>query len=76
MPIYEYICEDCETSYERLVRSRAERIECPKCGSGRKQLQFSTFSAHNGTGAGSSAPSTSSSPASSCACTPRSCGCH
>ena len=76
MPIYEYLCKDCDTTYERLVRSSAERVECPKCGSGRKELQFSTFSSLNGSGPGNSASSSSSSAASSCACTPRSCGCH
>lgn len=73
MPIYEYVCEDCETTYERLVRSSSERIECPRCGSRRKQLQFSTFSSPNG--AATESP-VSSSALSSCACTPRSCGCH
>jgi len=72
MPIYEYTCEDCKTTYERLVRSSSERVACPKCGSGRKQLQFSTFSSPNGASGDSAASST----AGSCACTPRSCGCH
>jgi putative FmdB family regulatory protein len=70
VPIYEYICQDCETSYERLVRSSSERIECPKCGSGRKQMKFSS---PNGA---ASAGSETSSAAGSCACTPRGCGCH
>jgi putative FmdB family regulatory protein len=73
MPIYEYTCEDCKTTYERLVRSSNERVACPKCGSGRKQLQFSTFSSPNGSASGDSV---GSSAAASCACTPRSCGCH
>ncbi|HUK53204.1 MAG TPA: zinc ribbon domain-containing protein [Candidatus Binatia bacterium] len=72
MPIYEYVCQDCENTYEHLVRSSAERVECPKCGSGRKKLQFSTFSSPKPAGAAES----STSSASSCACTPRSCGCH
>ncbi|HXZ19572.1 MAG TPA: FmdB family zinc ribbon protein [Candidatus Acidoferrales bacterium] len=76
MPIYEYICQDCETSYERLVRSKAEHIECPRCGSGRKQLKFSTFSSPNGSASGGSESSSSSGATDSCACTPRSCGCH
>ena len=73
MPIYEYVCQECETTYERLVRSDSERIECPKCGSGKKKLQFSVFASPKPNG---SAASSSESAASSCACTPRSCGCH
>lgn len=73
MPIYEYVCQECQTTYERLVRSSAERVECPKCGSGRKSLQFSTFSSPKPDGASGA---TEASAASSCACTPRSCGCH
>ena len=73
MPIYEYVCQECETTYERLVRSSSERIECPKCGSGRKTLQFSTFSSPNGS---ASSSTESSSAGGSCGCTPRGCGCH
>jgi len=72
MPIYEYVCKDCETTYELLVRSSSEHVACPKCGSGRKELQFSTFSSPNG----SASAESPSSGGGSCACTPRSCGCH
>ena len=73
MPIYEYLCKDCDTTYERLVRSNAEKVECPKCGSARKELQFSVFASSKPNG---SVGTSASSAASSCACTPRSCGCH
>ncbi len=33
MPIYEYICADCENEFEELVFSRDETPPCPKCGS-------------------------------------------
>jgi putative FmdB family regulatory protein len=72
MPIYEYVCDDCRTPYERLVRSSEENIACPKCGSVRKQLRFSTFSSPKTSASADSAPSS----AGSCACAPRSCGCH
>ena len=74
MPIYEYLCQDCDTTYERLVRSSSDTIECPKCGSSKKDLQFSVFASSKPNG--SSASSSESTSASSCACTPRSCGCH
>lgn len=73
MPIYEYLCQDCETSYEHLVRSNGERVECPKCGSARKQLKFSTFSSPKPSASAQSSPASAGS---ACACTPRSCGCH
>ncbi|MGH9704639.1 MAG: FmdB family zinc ribbon protein [Candidatus Acidiferrales bacterium] len=78
MPIYEYVCEDCTTRFERVVMSKNGKPECPKCGSRKAAMQFSVFAAHGGNGsstsnrgAGDSAPA-----ASSCACTPRGCGCH
>ena len=76
MPIYEYICDDCETRYERLVmRRNGERVTCPKCGSKKATQQYSTFSTGNGSSSASAVKSRKSSGA-FCACTPRSCGCH
>jgi putative FmdB family regulatory protein len=45
MPIYEYLCDDCGARYERIVMSKATKIACPKCESGRHTLQLSVFSA-------------------------------
>ena len=72
MPIYEYVCNDCQTRYERIVMSKSQKIECPKCESKRHTLQLSVFSAGKPSN-GSSAPSASSSGA--CGCTPHSCRC-
>jgi len=34
MPIYEYKCESCEHTFEKLVLgSKDQDIQCPKCGS-------------------------------------------
>ena len=55
MPIYEYLCEECQTQYEKLVLSKNEKIACPKCGSARKTQQLSTFAAHTGSGGASKA---------------------
>lgn len=77
MPIYEYVCDDCQTRHERIVMSNGSKVECPKCGSRRQTVQFSVFAAPSGNG--SSASTSSSSAAStgaSCGCTPRTCGCH
>ena len=74
MPIYEYICNDCEARYERLVMSAGQEIECPKCASKRQTLQLSVFSA--GKSSNGTASSSSSSTTVGCGCTPHSCGCH
>jgi putative FmdB family regulatory protein len=45
MPIFEYLCDDCGTKFEKLVR-RDERVLCPECGEDHLTTQHSTFSAH------------------------------
>lgn len=72
MPIYEYVCEECQARFERLVLSKNTEIACPKCSSKRYTLQFSTFAAHSASGSSSN---TAEGPG-SCACTPSTCGCH
>jgi len=81
MPIYEYICEDCQTHFERIVgktmAANGDHIACPKCGSERKNLQFSVFSSPKGSSANGEASAGSSADSSGgCGCTPSSCGCH
>jgi putative FmdB family regulatory protein len=75
MPIYEYICEDCGSHYERLVLAGKAVPSCPKCSSKRGALQLSVFSAKtksNGNGAASeSAPSFGGS-----CCGAGGCGCN
>ncbi|MGH9815609.1 MAG: FmdB family zinc ribbon protein [Candidatus Acidiferrales bacterium] len=72
MPIYEYLCEECQTEYEKLVLSKAEKVSCPKCGSGRKTLQLSTFAAHSGNG---TAKAASREAAPACMGNPSACAC-
>jgi len=72
MPLYEYICEECSTRYEKLVRSNGEAVACPKCGSERKTLQLSVFRTTK-SNRGSNGPSYSGG---GCGCTPSSCGCE
>jgi putative FmdB family regulatory protein len=57
MPIYEYVCEDCGTKFEKLVlrASDKEELACPSCGQSRLEQQLSTFAPH--ASAGSSQPS-------------------
>lgn len=68
MPIYEYVCQDCQTRYERLVMKHNGEVRCPQCGSARATLQFSVFATKSSRASGEAAAS--------CGCTPTSCGCH
>lgn len=52
MPIYEYICEDCNHHFDSL-RSMSEAdspIACTMCNSQQTTRQLSTFFAQNGDG--------------------------
>lgn len=44
MPIFEYLCEDCGTRFEKLIRN-GNAVLCPSCGESRLTQQFSTFAA-------------------------------
>ena len=45
MPIYEYVCMQCESHFEELVRN-GEQPECPDCGEPNVRKQLSVFAAH------------------------------
>lgn len=76
MPIYEYVCDACKARYERIVTAKNGQPECPKCGSRKSTIQFSTFAAHTGNGASATPDSSESTGAGGCGCTPHSCGCN
>ena len=65
MPIFEFICTDCNEPFEELVRSAnaVDEVECPSCGGVHIKKMISTFASKV---AGTSSSSYSSS-ASSCA---------
>jgi putative FmdB family regulatory protein len=48
VPIYEYQCPACGTSFEELIRSEAaeKNVVCPKCGDRKVRRQPSVFAAH------------------------------
>jgi putative FmdB family regulatory protein len=54
MPIFEYICKQCDHAFEALVYGN-EKASCPKCQSKRLEPQLSVF-AVNAKGSPSSAP--------------------
>ena len=76
MPIYEYVCDECKSRFERIVTAKNGKPECPQCGSGRSTIQFSTFAPRTGNGAPSADRVSDSAGPSGCGCTPHSCGCH
>ncbi len=73
MPIYEFICQDCEKRYERLVRSGGS-APCPHCNSENVRKLMSGFAfrskAADGSVTASSGGKCSGCSSSSCA------GCH
>ncbi len=47
MPIFEYECTSCQSSFELLVRSDT-RVACPACESQKVVKKLSLFAAHLG----------------------------
>ena len=45
MPVYEFVCADCDTRFDTLVRSfsAADEVTCRECESGNVRRQVSTF---------------------------------
>jgi putative FmdB family regulatory protein len=77
MPIYEYICDDCQAEFEKLVLNKQQEIACPKCASKKNSIQLSVFATSNGSANGSSAkPSASFSGGGGGSCCGGGCGCH
>jgi putative FmdB family regulatory protein len=42
VPLYEYICKDCDHTFEALVTG-SRKPHCPKCESGKLEQQYSGF---------------------------------
>ncbi len=57
MPIFEYVCRECQHEFEALVFG-AQKAECPKCKSKKLEQQLSVFavSANGGTSARAAMP--------------------
>jgi putative FmdB family regulatory protein len=45
VPIYEYVCMECESHFEELIRN-GEQPDCPDCSSSNVCKQFSVFATH------------------------------
>jgi putative FmdB family regulatory protein len=76
MPIYEYICDDCETRFERIVINKQQEITCPKCAGNKNTLQLSVFATSNGSSNGTSAKSSTSFSSGAGSCCGGGCSCH
>lgn len=74
MPIYEYVCDDCQTHFEKIVINKQQEISCPKCASKKATIQLSVFATAGN--ASSSSPSGSSSGGGGGSCCGGGCGCH
>jgi len=59
MPIFEYICKECDHHFEALVYGK-QKAECPKCHATKLAPQLSVFAVSaKGSSAGSASPSPS-----------------
>jgi putative FmdB family regulatory protein len=67
MPIFEYKCGKCGTTFEKLLRSSDNSsVTCPKCGGNEVQRLMSTFACNCGGGSGSNSGFASSGGCGSC----------
>src|SRR5580698_463505 len=55
MPIFEYICQECQHEFETLVFGR-DKAKCPKCESQKLSPQLSVFAVSAKSTAGSASP--------------------
>jgi putative FmdB family regulatory protein len=76
MPIYEYVCDECETRFERIVINRQQEIACPKCASKKASIQLSVFATSSGFANGSSAKTSTSYSGGGGGCCGGGCACH
>ena len=73
MTIYEYVCDDCQEQFEKIVLNKRQEIACPKCASKKATIQLSVFSSAISGGGAKSTPSSSGGGGSCCG---GGCGCH
>jgi putative FmdB family regulatory protein len=66
MPIFEYVCGDCGTRFEKILQHWDDPTDCSKCQSAKVTRQISTFAV--------GAPSNGGSISAGEACGPCGCG--
>ena len=64
MPIFEFVCTECDKSFEDLVfnLSKIDEVVCPTCGSGQVKKKMSTFASKPAGGVSSFSLGASSAP--------------
>jgi putative FmdB family regulatory protein len=67
MPLYEFVCRDCECEQELLVRGE-ETPKCESCGSGQLTKLLSAPVAHSSSAGSAPGPTPSGGCGSGCAC--------
>lgn len=45
MPIFEYICQQCQHRFEKIIRRDDLAVQCPSCESEKLEKQLSVFAA-------------------------------
>ncbi|MGQ9706499.1 MAG: zinc ribbon domain-containing protein [bacterium] len=49
MPLYEYLCDNCNTKFDRLIRgANKEPVMCPKCGKSARRLMTTLMKSGKG----------------------------
>jgi putative FmdB family regulatory protein len=77
MPIYEYHCDNCDRSFETLVRpGHEEDAQCPSCNGVRISREMSVFASGRGDNGEAGLSDTSSGIMRGGGCCGGSCGCH
>ena len=62
MPIFEYVCQECQHEFEALVFGR-DKAKCPKCQSKKLSPQLSVFAVSAKSSAGSAPTGRAAAPA-------------
>jgi len=44
MPLFEYVCGECGSKFEKIVRTHTASVECVSCNSEKVERQLSVFS--------------------------------
>ena len=56
MPIFEYICKDCQRQFEKIVPRYDSYVDCPHCNSEDVEKQLSVFAVAGASSKESSEP--------------------
>jgi len=76
MPIYEYHCEDCDSSFETLVQpGHQDETQCPSCTGVKIVREMSVFASRGGNSE-AEPNSTGAAMMKGDGCCGGSCGCH